>query len=72
MARQQGLKVLNGANKDTIKSVSGAEHEQSPAFSLNPSAEVNVEHLTASSGDFTFFPVINSTYLQSEVLLHLR
>ena len=72
MVRQQGLKVLNGVNEDTIKSVSGAEHEQSPIFSLNPGAEVDVEHLPASFGDFTFCPVINSTYLQSDVLLHLR
>lgn len=69
---QQGLKVLYGVNKDTIKCVSEAEHEQSQIFRLNPSADVNVQHLTVSFGHFTLCPVINSTYLQSEVSLHFQ
>lgn len=72
MVIQQGLKVLYGVNKDTIKCVSEAEHEQSQIFRLNPSADVNVQHLTASFGHFTLCPVINSMYLQSEVSLHFQ
>lgn len=56
MVIQQGLKVLYGVNKDTIKCASEAEHEQSQIFRLNPSADVNVQHLTVSFGHFTLCP----------------